>query len=94
MNLPLNFLIVNMNYIAILMWFFGAVYIGYVFITLYHLTRFGVGQSPKVFSVVFFVGSIFFLILLLVAYISIDFNIISDSINEIFKKFNMDLLSK
>ncbi|OGN27947.1 MAG: hypothetical protein A3A33_04280 [Candidatus Yanofskybacteria bacterium RIFCSPLOWO2_01_FULL_49_25] len=44
------------------------------FITLYHLIRFGIGTAPKVAALIFFAGSIVFVLIVIAMYIRFDYN--------------------
>lgn len=63
----------NLNYTVILL--AGAVvfYWIYVFITFYHLTRFGIGSYPKIFSLVFLAVSVVLFTVVVFLYARIDF---------------------
>ena len=50
------------------------VYLWYVFIIIYHLIRFGIGVHPKMFVLVFFLISVFLLMLSLWAWAQVNWN--------------------
>lgn len=43
------------------------------FIILYHLIRFGIGTAPKVAALIFFAGSIVFVLIVIAMYIRFDY---------------------
>jgi len=59
------------------------VYLWYVFIIVYHLIRFGIGVHPKVVVLVFFLISIFLLMLSLWAWSRVNW----DQLFDLIKKF-------
>ena len=50
----------KINYSAVLLVLASAFYWAYVFVTFYHLVRFGVGTRPKIFALIFLAGSAVF----------------------------------
>lgn len=58
------------NLPLILFLFALAIYAVGAFIIVYHLIRFGVGNAPKIVAFVFFVGSVFIVLIALYAFIS------------------------
>lgn len=50
------------------------IYWMFVFMTLYHLIRFGIGVEPKRFSMIFFLVSFILSVAAIVLYINIDIN--------------------
>jgi len=42
------------------------------FIIIYHLVRFGVGVQPKIFAIIFFLGTIFLFLATIILYFSLD----------------------
>ena len=53
----------------------------YVFFIIYHLTRFGIGQKPKVIAFIFFMGSAFLFMQLIYSFNQIDLRVILNNFN-------------
>ena len=57
--------------------FVGGIFLLYwvvVFITLYHLTRFGIGVQPKRFAAIFLLGVVILFCVSIFAYVNVDIN--------------------
>lgn len=62
--------------LAIAFAFVLIVYWANAFFIIYHLVRFGIGPRPKLFALIFFVGSMVFLGFSILAYGNIDFSLV------------------
>ena len=59
--------------------FVGGIFLLYwvvVFITLYHLTRFGIGVQPKRFAAIFLLGAVVLFCASIFAYVNVDINLL------------------
>lgn len=49
---------------------------------LYHLTRFGIGQEPKLLSFIFLLGSLALTIITIIIYVQIGYSGLTNSVNQ------------
>ncbi len=70
----------NIHFFPIAMGVFFVFYWTSVFFVVYHLTRFGIGPIPKLFGLVFLLGSMAFFSLAMLAYSHVDFSQIVDTL--------------
>jgi uncharacterized paraquat-inducible protein A len=57
-----------------------AIHLWYAFSIIYHLIRFGIGVAPKVMALIFFLGSVLFLIVVFYIFNTIDWQAVFDQI--------------
>jgi len=72
----------NINFTVALVILAVVIYLGYGFLIIYHLIRFGIGANPKTASLVFFIGAAILLIFVLITYSQIDSEILFKNINK------------
>jgi hypothetical protein len=69
---------------AILGLFAMFAYWAFAFFTLYHLTRFGIGTKPKIFSAIFLAGSIGLFCISTALFLNIDMYALNGQLDQLF----------
>lgn len=78
---------INYQYLAFALFFiFVIFYWIYAFVTLYHLTRFGVGTQPKKFAAIFLIGSMVIFCVSVIIFATININGTSEQIKNLLER--------
>lgn len=75
--------LLNVNFLLLFALIFTLGNLFYSFVLVYHLTRFGIGTEPKTTALVYFSGSIVFLLVLVFFLAQIDFREILMGVREL-----------
>ncbi|MDP2951591.1 MAG: hypothetical protein Q8N55_04380 [bacterium] len=65
----------------------GVIYLWFLFTLIYHLIRFGIGNTPKIIALVFFLGSFCLVILVITLFFKINWQNLLDFVLPFLKIF-------